>query len=274
MDSNELPSEITAHYETGVETERLFSGVGKLEMERTKEIILRYLPPPPAVVLDVGGGMGAHALWLAGRQYEVHLIDPVPLHIEEARRASIQQRYPLASVTLGDARSLDRPNSSVDVALFLGPMYHLTDRVDRQNALSEASRTLRSGGVIFVAAISRFASLLDGMWRGFIDDPEFEQITRRDLKTGQHRNPSGHLHYFTTAFFHHPDELRQEMSDVGFTKIEILAVEGFAWLLSDFNARWNDARRRAQLLDLIRMVEKQPSLMGMSAHLLGIGVGQ
>lgn len=274
MDSNELPSEITAHYETGVETERLFSGVGKLEMERTKEIILRYLPPPPAVVLDVGGGMGAHALWLAGRQYEVHLIDPVPLHIEEARRASIQQRYPLASVTLGDARSLDRPNSSVDVALFLGPMYHLTDRVDRQNALSEASRTLRSGGVIFVAAISRFASLLDGMWRGFIDDPEFEQITRRDLKTGQHRNPSGHPHYFTTAFFHHPDELRQEMSDVGFTKIEILAVEGFAWLLSDFNARWNDARRRAQLLDLIRMVEKQPSLMGMSAHLLGIGVGQ
>ena len=83
-------------------------------MIRTQEIMLRYLPPPPAAVIDVEGGPGAYACWLADLGYEVHLIDAVPLHVEMAREASQAQPHrPIASVAVGDARKLDRGNASV-----------------------------------------------------------------------------------------------------------------------------------------------------------------
>ena len=58
--------------------DRLKSGFGRLEFERTKRIVDRFLPPPPAVVADVGGGTGPYSFWAASLGYEVHLIDPSP----------------------------------------------------------------------------------------------------------------------------------------------------------------------------------------------------
>jgi ubiquinone/menaquinone biosynthesis C-methylase UbiE len=79
------------------------------------ELLARYLPAPPARILDVGGGTGVHAIWLAERGYEVHLIDPVPLHVERAR---VYNRFTVAE---GDARDLAQPDCSADVVLLLGP---------------------------------------------------------------------------------------------------------------------------------------------------------
>lgn len=79
-------SPIVAHYAAGQEAGRLESGVGQLEAARTRELLERYLPSPPARVADAGGGPGAYAVWLAGRGYTVDLIDLVPLHVEPARR--------------------------------------------------------------------------------------------------------------------------------------------------------------------------------------------
>ncbi|HEY5741692.1 MAG TPA: hypothetical protein VIS99_04060 [Terrimicrobiaceae bacterium] len=83
-----LPKEITRYYQEVAEEERLAAGPSQLEFTRTKEVVLRYLPPPPATVLDDGGASGAYALWLAEKGYQVHLIDPVPRLVEEARRRS------------------------------------------------------------------------------------------------------------------------------------------------------------------------------------------
>src|SRR5262249_62337875 len=78
---------ISAHYASGYETERLHQGAGRLERERTHEMLGRFLPPPPAVVLDVGGGPRGHACWLAARGYQVHPIDIAPGHVEPAPQA-------------------------------------------------------------------------------------------------------------------------------------------------------------------------------------------
>src|SRR5262249_28707062 len=83
-----FPKEITRYYQEVAEEGRLAAGPGQLEFARTKEVVLRFLPPPPATILDVGGASGAYALWLAERGYQVHLIDPVPRLVEEAQRRS------------------------------------------------------------------------------------------------------------------------------------------------------------------------------------------
>jgi hypothetical protein len=63
---HDIDAEILAHYEEGIEKERLLGeGAGRLEYLRTRELLARYLPPPAAAVLDVGGGAGAYALPLA-----------------------------------------------------------------------------------------------------------------------------------------------------------------------------------------------------------------
>jgi hypothetical protein len=71
-------------YERGLEADRLvMSGAGLLEFERTQEIVLRHLPPPPAVIADIGGGPGRYALWLARLGYRVVHRDVVPLKARE-----------------------------------------------------------------------------------------------------------------------------------------------------------------------------------------------
>src|SRR5262245_31660900 len=142
-----VPVEIDSHYVAGMEAGRLAQGSGRLELARTQEILRRFLPPPPAVVVDVGGGPGRYACWLASLGYEVHLYDPAPLHVVQAEEASkAQPNHPVASCTVGDARASNRPAESADAVLFLGPLYHLTDRADRVAALKEAHRVLRPRG--------------------------------------------------------------------------------------------------------------------------------
>jgi SAM-dependent methyltransferase len=263
--SPRLPPEILSHYGEGVEQPRLLAGTSRLEFTRTQLILQRFLPRPPARILDVGGGPGAYAHWLTHQGYTVHLVDAVPLHVEQARAAA--NGY---TVELGDARSLHEPDASADAVLLLGPLYHLTERADRLRALAEAGRVLRLGGHVVVAAISRFASLLDGLRENRLDDPAFVQIVERDLREGQHRNPENRPEWFTTTYFHHPDELVGEVRDAGLILADLLAVEGPCWLLPDFDARWRDDRRRQELLDAIARIEREPSMLGVSAHLLAV----
>ncbi len=266
-----VPPEMLEHYASGYESQRLLQGSSQIELARTQELIMRYMPPPPAVVFDIGGAAGVYALWLAARGYEVHLIDAVPLHIEQAQQASSAQSHtPLSEMEVGDARSLKRADTSVNVVLLLGPLYHLTERADRLAALREAHRILRPGGILFAAAISRFASVLDGLRQGLFDDPVFAQIVERDLTEGQHRNPTNHPAYFTTAFFHDPRELEAEVKESGFLYERTLPIEGPLWLSSYVVDNFQDQKRRELFLALLRRIEQEPSLLGVSAHLLAV----
>jgi ubiquinone/menaquinone biosynthesis C-methylase UbiE len=272
-EQQEVDAEILAHYEEGVERERLLrGGAGRLEYLRTRELLARYLPLPPATVLDVGGGAGAYALPLAREGYSVHLMDPVPLHVDQAREASASQRdAPLASAVVGDARRLVWDDDSVEAVLLLGPLYHLTSRDDRLQALREAYRVVRRGGVVAAAAISRFASTYDGLLRGFLEDTRFEEIVERDVREGQHRNPTGRPEWFTTAYFHLPEELGEEAIEAGFKVEALVGIEGPGWVLSDLDSWLEDPLRRSRLLEAIRRVETEPSLLGATAHILVVG---
>jgi GrpB-like predicted nucleotidyltransferase (UPF0157 family)/ubiquinone/menaquinone biosynthesis C-methylase UbiE len=264
-------STVDEYYERYAEEGRLATGTSQLEFERTREMLLRHLPPPPAKVLDVGGAAGAYSLWLASLGYEVHLIDASERLVQEARRRSAAAARPVASIAVGNACALAHERESTDAILVMGPLYHLTSDRDRSAALAEAYRVLRFGGVCAVAAVSRYASALDGLAQNLSLDPQFLAIRDRDLQDGQHRNPAGHPMYFTTAYFHTPDGLRGELDAAGFESVAVLGVEGPGWLLSDFDSRWADAAKRNVILDTARVLEAEAPLVGVSAHLLGLG---
>jgi ubiquinone/menaquinone biosynthesis C-methylase UbiE len=265
-----LSPEILAYYQQAAEPTRLRSGPSQLEFARTKEVIGHWLDRTPSMILDVGGGPGAYSAWLADQGHEVHLVDPVAelvAHAESLCGSGIRE---IASCRVGDARSLDRSEQSADVVLLLGPLYHLIDAEDRRQALREAYRVLVPGGLLFAAAISRFASALDGLAQDLFADPVFDQIVKRDIADGIHENRTGKLELFTTAKFHRPDELAAEVRAAGFSVLSIVGLEGPGWLFADFNERWQDPRRRDDLLRIARALESEPSIQAVSAHILAV----
>jgi SAM-dependent methyltransferase len=198
------------------------------------------------------------------------LVDPVAelvAHAKSLRGSGIRE---IASCRVGDARSLDRSEQSADVVLLLGPLYHLIDAEDRRQALREAHRVLVPGGLLFAAAISRFASALDGLAQDLFADPVFDQIVKRDIADGIHENRTGKLELFTTAKFHRPDELAAEVRAAGFSMLSIVGLEGPGRLFADFNERWQDPRRRDDLLRIARALESEPSIQAVSAHILAV----
>jgi SAM-dependent methyltransferase len=272
-DASQFDAAVRGYYDADKEDERLFIRLGRLELARTQELVLRHLPPAPSAILDVGGGTGVYADWLSRLGYRVHLVDPVTIHVERAEARARQHlgagSEPAFTPVLGDARRLTEPDASFDAVLLFGPLYHLTERADRRVALAETRRVLRPGGLLFAVAISRFAPLLDGLREGWLTDPQFRRVVERDLAEGQHRNPrpDDRPEWFTTAYMHHPDELALEVSEAGFAVDALYGVEGPGWPL---NSDWDDPALREQILYAARAVEREPSLLGMSPHLLAV----
>jgi ubiquinone/menaquinone biosynthesis C-methylase UbiE len=271
QDKNPVDREMIIYYSRDfAEAERLSLGHCQIEYERTLDILDRLLPTPPALVLDVGGAAGAYSVWLLRRGYEVHLIDPVPLHIDQANGAfsklTVVSEY---QTTVGHAGELDQDDASADVVLLMGPLYHLTDGRDRLAALREARRVLKPSGLLLAVGISRFASLLDGLATGCLKDPAFRDIVDRDLREGQHRNPTDHPEYFTRTFFHHPAELEREVRDAGFCFEKLIGVDG-PGLPNDVAAFLEGGRLRHSYFEFLRRVESEPTLIGASPHIMAV----
>jgi SAM-dependent methyltransferase len=262
-----LDPDIEAHYAAGVEADRLEGW--SLERLRTEELLGRFLPAPPARLADVGGGPGRYAVWLAERGYDVHLIDPVELHVSQAR-AMAAGRF---TAEQGDARRLPLGDRSCDAVVLMGPLYHLVEPADRATALREAVRVCRPAGVVVAAAISAAASLLDGLRAGMLGDPDFRRVVEGDLASGQHRNPDpvGRPEWFTTAYLHRPGDLSAELSAAGLLDVAVVGVEGPAWLVTAAGRSPLDDAEGALQLWAARQAERLPDLTSVSAHLLAVG---
>lgn len=259
---SELEEPIRRYYDAGQEQARL--APDRLERARTRRLLERFLPATPARIADVGGGPGAHALWLVERGYDVALLDAVPLHVGQAIAAGVPKAL------VGDARGLPWEDASFDAVLLFGPLYHLTERDDRLRAISEAARVVRPGGVVMSAAISRFASFVDGLVHGRFADPAFREVVAQDIEDGQHRNAGGIPGWFTTAFFHTGGELASEVAESGLILRALLAIEGPGSVLADDTALEADDEARSALLDMIERVESEPSLLGLSSHIMAV----
>ncbi len=258
----EFDAAIRAYYDRGDEVSRLTSGMGRLEFERTKTLIARFINGQGLEILDVGGGPGIYARWLSEQGHRVHVVDPIPLHIEQAIAGGV-------SAELGDARRLRQADATADIVLLLGPLYHLPRRADREAVLAEARRVLRSGGLLVAAGISRHAALLDllGNW-DMLDSLNLFELVKESVRTGVFKGP-GEGALFTTSYFHLPEELKVEVSGAGFVDVRVFHVEGPGCMVPRLEACLEDHSRRRTLLEAICLVEEDNYLLG-SGHLLAV----
>src|SRR5262249_18595442 len=134
---------------------------GVVEFAITTHTLQAHLPSS-ARVLDIGGGPGRYAIWLAEQGHRVVLADLSPTLLQIARReiARAGVADAVEEIVEADACDLSRwPDASFDAALCLGPFYHLPDPAERERAASELARVVRPDGVVFIALMPRLAFL-------------------------------------------------------------------------------------------------------------------
>ncbi|QKW07089.1 methyltransferase domain-containing protein [Streptomyces sp. NA04227] len=257
------PSVMRFYSETVNEGTRLrHAADGRLELERTKELLRRFLPPAPARVLDVGGGTGVHAEWLVEDGYDVALVDPIARHVEQASA--------ICPASLGDARALEAANDTYDVVQLLGPLYHLPEADDRRRALAEARRVVKPGGLIAAAAINRYASLFEHVTYAHLHTERMQASISKILSTAVHDGPG-----FTLAYFHRAEELADELREAGLAEVEVFGIEGPAWSLVKAAEQQPGEGPTEDLIAsataAARMAEPYPELLAASSHLLAVG---
>ena len=272
---------VLAGYNAGIERDRLRIGIGILEFERTKEILLEKLPKPPAVIYDIGGAYGEYAWWLASLGYEVHLFDLSETHI--AMSAELAAEYPgakLESAVVCDARSVPRPDASADAVLLMGPLYSITEYEERILAIKESHRLLRDNGLLFSAALTPYSVLVsrldvyrvdDTKKRRELEDPSVIAIIERALEDGCYENPEKRIASgLGSSHLHTAKALREELLRGGFDTDSVHGVMGGAWLAPNLDALLENPETKEVLMKTIRMLDTHEEIIGLSGHMLAV----
>jgi hypothetical protein len=226
------------YYDRTPEESRLAQGAFRLEEARTRELIGRFASPPPGTVLDVGGAAGPYALWLAEHGYTVHLVDAVPP--ARGRGAAPERgRGPAARILRGRRRPRAhglRTGASIWSFCSAAVSPH---RRGRPEAGVPGSRPGAAAG--WAASGGRHLTLGVGARRARPRAPGRSGLPGdrgAGPAEGQHRNPTDRPDYFTTAYFHHPDELAEEVRSAGLLVEGIYGIEGPGWMLPDVGSGW------------------------------------
>ena len=276
-----IDNAVLAGYNAGIERDRLRTGIGLIEFERTKEILLEKLPKPPAVIYDVGGAYGEYAWWLASVGYEVHLFDLSETNIKMS--AELAKEYPgakLADAVVCDARSIPRPDKSADAVLLMGPLYSITEYEERICAIEESRRLLKNDGLLFSAALTPYSVLVprlalyhidDTEKRRELDDPKVMGVIERALVDGCYENPEKKVvSGLGSSHLHTAKALREELSCGGFDTATVHGVMGGAWLAPNVDALLENEETKAVLMKTVRMLDTHEEIIGLSGHLLAV----
>lgn len=276
-----IDTTVLAGYNAGIEKNRLRTGIGIIEFERTKEILLEKLPKSPAVIYDVGGGYGEYAWWLASLGYEVHLFDISETNIKMSEE--LKHEYPnvyLESAEVCDARSVPLKSKSADAVLLMGPLYSITEYEERILAIKESFRLLKDNGILFTAALTPYGGLLHRItvYRNFddnkaceLDDTKVISMFDRALTDGCYINPERKIsNGLGSSHFHTAKALKEELLCGGFKTESVHGVMGGAWLAPNLDELLANKETKDVLMKTVRMLDTHEEIIGLSGHLLAV----
>lgn len=158
---------LTQYYNSYDENSRLDSRRGQVEFLTTLRYIEKYLRPGMRI-LEIGAATGRYSHYFARQGYPVDAVELVAHNIEVFKGNT--QPEERITITQANAKDLSAfGDDTYDITLLFGPMYHLFTEEEKLQALSEAIRVTKTGGVIFSAYCMGDASiLLYGFGRGEI----------------------------------------------------------------------------------------------------------
>lgn len=276
-----IDTTVLAGYNAGIERNRLRTGMGIIEFERTKEILLEKLPKPPAVIYDIGGAYGEYSWWLSSIGYEVHLFDLSVTNIKMSEELATE--YPgisLKSAIVCDARSIPRPDKSADAVLLMGPLYSITEYEERILAIKECYRVLKDDGILFSAALTPYSVLVprialyhldDTKIRKELDDPAVISTIERALDDGCYINPERKIaNGLGSSHLHTSKALRAELFCGGFKTFTVHGVMGGAWLAPNLDELLENEETKNLLMKTVRMLDTHEEIIGLSGHLLAV----
>ncbi len=200
------------------EDSRLLQRHGSVEFLTTMRYIEKYIKPGDNVI-EIGAGTGRYSHALARQGYTVNAVELIEHNIEVFRKNTL----PSENVTITQGNALDLSafqDNKYDITLLLGPLYHLYSIEDKRQALREAIRVTKPGGIVFAAYVISDGCLLDdGFNRGNINvakyiekglingntfatksKPEdlFELVRKEDIDELMSVFPTTRLHYVAT----------------------------------------------------------------------------
>lgn len=268
MKSKQLISRnIEDFYNKASEETRLEKGMGIIEFERIKSLIEKYIPSTTSKIIDIGGGTGKYSEWLARKGHQVYLVEPVFKHLQIAKQRTNKLKNKF-QVKLGESKKLDFPNKFADLIILHGPLYHLQKKEDRDISIKEAKRVLKNNGIILGFAINYTASTLVGLLNGLIHKKSFFEMCKSELTTGIHNPPDDFPWLLAEAYYHKPEQLKNEFINQELTYLNTYAVEGMAWLDKDYFTNMLNNKKKKNLMDLIQITENDSYILPFSPHMM------
>jgi ubiquinone/menaquinone biosynthesis C-methylase UbiE len=247
---------------------------GFVEYAVTRKMLSKYLKPKSRI-LDIGGGPGRYAMWLAKHGHRVVLADLSPelLAIARTKLAEADVMANIEEIVEADACDLSHwQDNSFDAVLSLGPLYHLINADDREKAVSEMRRVLKPHGVAFAALMPLYGFIR----RSLVIPDERRHLTQtefvsRILEQGVFINDIPGR--FTNGYGVNPAAVPAYFKEHGFTMETLLSAQGIVpdmqRVLSELEQ--NDPATYQAALDVILSTASDPGILGMASHLLYIG---
>ena len=256
-----MEPKLNEFYENYDEEGRLLSRSGNVEFSTTMHFIEKYLLPGMRI-LEVGAATGRYTHTLARMGYRVEAVELVRHNIDIFN--SLTQPGEDVTIRQGDARDLSCfADNTFDLTLVLGPMYHLFGETDRRQALREAVRVTKKGGIIFAAYCMLDASILcycfarnqlgELIREDRIDLTDFSQIHSR-------------LDYFCLDRKESIDALREGL---GVTQLHFAATDGYANHMRESLAQMDEQTYEMYLRYHLATCER-PDMVGISHHTIDI----
>jgi len=241
----------------------------RMEFAVTKRLLSSFLPATGRV-LDCGGGPGRYALWLAERRYDVTLFDLSAACLERAKAEAQGVGLALA-YEQGNAMDLSQfADASFDTVLVMGPLYHLRELSDRQRAMAEAVRVLRTGGLVAAAFITRTAALRYVAKEEATRILELYEPMLNVIRQGFDLTfpPPDDDHF--QAYFAHPAEVEPLLRGAGLAPLGVYATEGFISMI-DETVNLLAGEEWQAWVELNFNLASDPTLFSGAEHLLAFG---
>lgn len=222
-----MSNSVAEYYDrnSAAEWERLEMPLCSIEFASTSRLIEQYFPSSGRVG-DIGSGPGRYSIELIKRGYEVTLFDISKDELKLAEEKISALGLKAEAVVVGDARDLSHFASEVfDAALYLGPMYHMTESEERMRSLTQLRRILKPGGTAIVAYLNSWGLIRTGI----TDFPRrYEKVENLNAMLEENVFPPGALSGFTECFWSTPPAAKHELTVAGFDILDYAGAESFA----------------------------------------------